>query len=448
MNKVIANSSLAHTVGNVTSLMTEFIKQRFPDNYFRHTHINSRMAYREQKREENSNYEFIVKNKPILIIRPKLDLENTDIFLYNSFYTSNFFDQSFVGSSFNFLPFYRDPEAKCRISYLMNRIRVIFDVTIMLDTEFEQINQYAYLLNLFIPNRVYRMDTALETYIPGNLIELVSAYSGIPIFDNDSGTVKPFLDYMMHHCNNYVTFKERTSSSTKDFFMFRPTSIEYVFTDFSKDEVSKKSWSSYSCNINFTVTTEFNTVGIYEFLTLQTDNRKIEIHTDVLDNRGTHLEGINIFPFFTVPNLFENVKMDNGFQMFYTQAFETDEQIYMEPDTLDLYGIFDRTNLKDIVKWHQQNGIPNDVFIKILVAENNKMLKEGEDFTIDLAKPSITILKSNPDKTYRLSIYLNNLYVNQLMENFNSISNTYEQQVGKVTDKTINIKRDNEIGVK
>ena len=55
--------------------------------------------------------------------------------------------------------------------------------------------------------------------------------------------------------------------------------------------------------------------------------------------------------------------MDNGFQMFYTQAFETDEQIYMEPDTLDLYGIFDRTNLKDIVKWHQQNGIPNDVFI-------------------------------------------------------------------------------------
>ena len=58
------------------------------------------------------------------------------------------------------------------------------------------------------------------------------------------------------------------------------------------------------------------------------------------------------------------------------------------------------------------------------------------------------LIKSNPDKTYRLSIYLNNLYVNQLMENFNSISNTYEQQVGRVTDKTINIKRDNEIGVK
>ena len=34
------------------------------------------------------------------------------------------------------------------------------------------------------------------------------------------------------------------------------------------------------------------------------------------------------------------------------------------------------------------------------------------------------------------------------MENFNSTSNTYEQQVGRVTDKTINIKRDNEIGVK
>ena len=50
--------------------------------------------------------------------------------------------------------------------------------------------------------------------------------------------------------------------------------------------------------------------------------------------------------------------------------------------------------------------------------------------------------------TYRLNVFTNNLYVNQLMENYGDMSSTYEQQVGRVTDKTINLKRDNEIGVK
>ena len=112
MNKVIANSSLAHTVGNVTSLMTEFIKQRFPDNYFRHTHINSRMAYREQKKEENSKQEFIKKVKPILVVRPRMDFNNSDIFLYNSFLTTNVFGQRYTGQTTNMMPLYLDRNIK------------------------------------------------------------------------------------------------------------------------------------------------------------------------------------------------------------------------------------------------------------------------------------------------------------------------------------------------
>ena len=134
---------------------------------------------------------------------------------------------SYQGDSSNYLPFYCDREKGCAINYLMNRIRVLFDCTIMLDTEFEQINQYAYLLNIITPERIYRMDTALEVYIPPSIVELASALSGVPIKDPDTCTVKPFLDYMMKHANKYVTFKERTSSSTKDFFMFYLVSIDY-----------------------------------------------------------------------------------------------------------------------------------------------------------------------------------------------------------------------------
>lgn len=443
MNKTVANGSLAHTVGNVTTLFTEFIKSCFPDNFFRHTHISTRMAYREQKREENSDYEFIKKNKPILIVRPSVDIGNTDVFLTYSLFTTNLFGKDFRGSSTNFMPFFLDREAGCQLTYMLNRIRVIFNVTMKFDTEFEQINQFAYFNNLFTSERVYRMNTALEVYIPPSIIELVSAYSGVPIKDNDKGIVKPFLDYMMAHSNKYITFKERTSSSTMDFFMYYPLSIDYVFTDFSRDDVNKKAWSSYSSDFSFTLTAEFNTVGIYEFLTLS--NKQVDV---VVDLKPEHGDGINIIPQFTIGNLFDKTKMENGFELFYSQAFETDPLCTGAEDVLDLSSVFDTTNIKDIVTWHNRNGIPNSVFIRFIIMENNKKLEIDKDYIVDLDNLQLKILHSDPDKTYRMNIFLNNLYVNNLMENYNSISNTYEQQVGRTTDKTIRLKKDNEIGIR
>ena len=448
MNKVIANASMAHTVGNVTSFFTEFIKQQFPDNYFKYTHINTRMAYREQKKEENSKQEFIKKVKPILVVRPRMDFNNSDIFLYNSFLTTNFFGQRYTGQTTNMMPLYLDRNIGCQVSYLLNRIRVIFECTIMLDTEFEQINQYAYLLNLFIPERIYRLNTALEMYIPNDILELISAYSGVPIFDNDKGIVKPFLDYMMAYSNKYITYKERTSSSTKDFFVYYPLSIDYMINDISKDDPNKKNWASYSCNINFTITTEFNVIGLYEFFTNVKDDRLNSIQLQLGGNHpNDRKNGINIIPHFTVPNLFENIKLDNGFELFYSRSFDTDPSEADKSSVLELSELLEVTNLKEIISWHKKNGIPNTIFLQFIILADNEKLIMDKDYKIDWDNLSIDILKSDPDKTYRMNIYLNNFYINQLVENYNSISSSYEQQVGRVTDKTINRKRDNEIGI-
>ena len=448
MNKVIANGSMAHTIGNVTSFFTEFIKQQFPDNYFKYTHINTRMAYREQKKEENSKQEFIKKVKPILIVRPKVDLNNSDIFLYNSFLTTNVFGHRYTGSTTNMMPLYLDKNIGCQISYLLNRIRVIFECTIMLDTEFEQINQYAYLLNLFIPERIYRLNTALEMYIPNDILELVSLYSGVPIFDNDKGVVKPFLDYMMRYSNKYITYKERTSTSTKDFFVYYPLSIDYVFNDISKDDPNKKNWASYSCNINFTLTTEFNVIGLYEFFTNVKDDRLNSYQFQLGGNhQNDRANGINIIPHFTVPNLFDNIKLDNGFELFYSRSFETDVKEAGKESVLELSELMEVTNLKEVIAWHKKNGMPNSLYLQFIILSDNEKLSLDKDYTIDWDNLSINILNSDPDKTYRMNIYLNNFYINQLIENYNSITSSYEQQVGRVTDKTISRKRDNEVGI-
>lgn len=449
MQKTVTNASIAHTMGNVTSLFTEFIKSWFPKDYFKHTHISTRMAYREQKREENSDYEFIKKNRPILVIRPRLDAENTDIFLTYSLFTTNAFDMNFRGGSSNFMPVFMDKKAGTSLSYLMGRIRVIFDVTIMVDTEMEQINQYFYLLSRVVPERVYRMNTSLEYLIPGSIIELISAYGGVPIKDNDSGTTKEFLRYMMAHANKYITLKERPSTSTLDFFMYYPLSIDWVVTDISRDEPNKKSWAVYTSNINFTLTTEFNVAAIYEFMTTQ--SKPIE-HVIGVDIGGDHYRdranGINIIPYFTVPDLFKETVLPNGFELLYTQAFETDETKEDEHDDLDISSIFRDTNAKDIIKWHNQAGIDNHVFLQFIVMEDNTQLVEEKDYHIDYDNFKLIIFRAHADKTYRLSVFLNNGYTQELMENYNDISSSNEPPVGRVTDKTIVTKKDSEVGIK
>ena len=287
------------------------------------------------------------------------------------------------------------------------------------------------------------MHTALEVYIPPSIMELVSVYSGVPIIDPDTGLVKPFLDYVMSHANKYVTLKERTSSSTKDFFLYYPLNIDYVFTDFSKEDPAKKNWVSYSCNINFSVTCEFNTISIFNFLT---SNMEKIIGSDV-QLKPEHGDGINIIPYFTIGNLFDKTTLDNGFEMFYTQAFETDVTKADKPDTLELKELLERTNIKEILEWHKKQGVPNTVFLQFIIMRNNEKLKLDEDYTIDWDNFSITVLKSDPDKTYRLAIFLNNLYVNEFMENFNEMTNTYEQPIGRTTDKTLRTRMTDEKGV-
>ena len=449
MNKTVSNASIAHTMGNVTSLFTEFIKSWFPKDYFKHVHINTRMAYREQKREENSDYEFIKKNRPILVVRPRLDADNTDIFLTYSLLTTNNFDMNFRGATSNMQPLFLDRDKGISLSYLMGRIRVIFDVTIMVDTEIEQINQYYYLLSRVVPERIYRMNSSLEYLLPISIIELISAYSGVPIKDNDTGTTREFLQYMMAHSNKYITFKERPSTSTMDFFMYYPLAIDWVVTDLSRDEPNKKSWAVYTSNINFTLTTEFNVAAIYEFLTRQ--NKPVEIGFKVdlgADHIRDRANGINIIPYFTVPNLFECTKLPNGFELMYTQAFETDPDKEGKADDLDIEPIFRSTNAKDIILWHNKAGVDNSVFLDFIVMRDNDKLVRDTDYIIDYDNLKLIINDAKADSTYHISIFANNSYILNLMENYNELTSSNEPPVGRVTDKTIVTKKDSEEGIK
>ena len=47
MGYCVAQTSLAHTYGNVTCFITQYLKNLFPENYFKTVHISSTIAYKQ-----------------------------------------------------------------------------------------------------------------------------------------------------------------------------------------------------------------------------------------------------------------------------------------------------------------------------------------------------------------------------------------------------------------
>ena len=311
----------------------------------------------------------------------------------------------------------------------MNRIRVPIGITMMFDTECQQRNVFSYLLNMFNDGQVYRMNTALEVYVPQYCIDTISEISGVPI-RNQAGTVRDFLNYLTMNSNKNFTFKENTANSKEAFFLYYPLTMEYVFTDFNADELVRKGDVSDNATISFTLNTEFNTVGMYQIST-ERDDVKLKANA-VVDFNST--DGIQVLPHFTVTNLFDEVDK-NGWKMFYSNMFEVDGDLPpKEPDILDLSSVFKESSLQEVLDYHEKHGISNDILFNFIIMKNNTRLNNNRsvgklDYVTDLPNQRILIYNKNSSSTYRIVIYVNNLYINQLMLRIGKMDEVYEKDI-------------------
>lgn len=431
MHSTYANGSIAHTTGNITYILTEYLKGLFPAHFFHHVHLTSRVAYREFLVDDNrENNQFIKKNRPILVVRPQVDIGNDDIFMSGSRHTATYMGEGYIRERGGYLPLFRDNENDVSLNYLVNRLRVVLDCTIMLDTVYQQTNVYALLLNMFHDSQIYWLKAATECYIPKGLLEFVSDLGKVPMYDKDTGSVRKFLEYLTQHSNKYFTYKAKTASQTDEFFVYYPMTLEMVFTSFSKNDMNKHNDVTHSADITFQLIGEFNTIGMYELTTERDDLREKANMIVSIDTA----EGIQIIPYFTVQNIFGPENKD-GWQLFYSNMFMVDPDIPRgEPDIIDLKKEFANTAFSDIIKYHKEHGISNDVFCSITIMKNNEMLncdssKGKVSYVIDWDKEQILLYNKSYQSTYRLIIYVNNLYVNTLSNRINDLEGSYEKDI-------------------
>ena len=410
-NAAMAIPSLSHTIGNVTFKFTKMFKEMFGKKFFKYVHVNSRMAYTEFVK--NNGREFIHKNKPILSVNPSYELDNDDIFLYNSLLVSNVYGQNYGVGGQNLFPFIVDRKIGSVLYYMMDRIRVNFGCAIILDTYQEQMNAYAAMLYMYIPNQIYYMRTAIEIHIPHQLIQMLSIDTGIPIYD-EHGSVEKFLRYLNANSCKPVTFQMKTSSGQEEFFMYYPLNIEYVFSDISISDLEKKGFVSNSATITFQMTAELNCVQAFTYVAPPNVKSALcseEFRADIVvpDFKGSQL----IVPIFSYENMFEDRDKD-GWKYFTSRLYKVESD--KEPDVFDISSIFESTNIKDIVEYHNKYGLDNHLVMSVDVFDGiGNQLEEGKDYKFDYENLTLTTINVNTYMTYRFVIYVNNEYINDLM---------------------------------
>lgn len=415
MGVSMASTSTAHTYGNVTCFIVEYVKNLVP-GYFKTVHVTSTMAYRElSKINLNNHPNLLKKKKPILIIRPRVELDTDDIFLGGTYLTTRLTDQFMERDFTNLQPFFQDDNTGLSIKFLLNRLKIVYDITIICNTQMEQINIANFLKNKVRMNRPFPVETYLESQIPKTMLDMYSKVADIPMYDKNN-SVSEFLKHINGKSRYPITYKMKTSTGNDEFFRYYPANLLISINGLSIDEGSKKGQVFDSFTTTFTIPVEFNTAGLY-YLFHKDETVHIEIKKQTDKIFGEEGSG-TMFPVFTIHHLFD-LPLPEGWTLYGTSIFKTDKE-FDEEDEVDLTVLHNQSMI-EFIKHCNRNGLPLDPFIKVYLMKDNKMLTEGVEYTLSKDTTLLTLRACNPASSYRVIIHSNTAYINDLMKTVHNL---------------------------
>ena len=416
MRYSMAAASMAHTYGNIATFANSWLLSLFPPNYFKTNYINSTIAYRDFATFNNNRREFIKKQKPMILLRPRIEIDTLDDLPINQTYLAQRIydinnDDIETGNLQNF---FFDQDNKRQIQFLLNALRIVFDVTILVETQMEQINLVHYFKNRVRQNWEMSTVVGLESYISRDIMWLLAKDAG---FDDVFTTSKEnrigeFLSYVNNNSMYPVTIKYKNSTGRHEFFRYHHSHVNMAITGLSIDDPNKKNMVSDECAINFSLRCDFNTAGLYVYLS-NNDTVFEEFRREGLiegfDPSLTEKDMISV----VTPQKLYNRTMPNGWQIYTTPAFDIDTK--ERPYPLD-FSVLLNTSLIEAISYHKKHGIPLTTFMDIEVLKNERTMEiERNEYKIDWDNLTLYVYNCNQNVEYRFILYVNTVYLNDLL---------------------------------
>lgn len=390
--------SAAHTYGNALAFMQKYIMDLFPKDLFKSIHVSSKIAHRQLK---STNHEFLKKTKPIIAFRPRIADENEDRFLQGTLWTDRSTDLYSTWGTTNLQPFFQDPNNKYSIKYQMNRSVMYVDVICVFSTLIQQINYKQYLRNKVTFGHPLSIHTFFESYIPKDMLQVVSDYTGIPLFDI-GGSPKKFVQYMNQNSIYPITYKMEGSTGKGEFYRFYPVNIQTLFNDLDTDDGEKVGQVMSSYQMTFTVKMEYYSTGFY-FL-FGDDMLKNYEFSDVFRDDAT------VIPVYTDVIRMDDIHLPNGWHLYNRLSCMLDNP----NDIIDFSGYINDST-KSCLNYHLKDGAPVFEFIDIMVRKQGEYIRPNVDYKVDYETRQIQFINQNTFCTYEILICINAEYINDLV---------------------------------
>lgn len=391
--------SISHTYGNALAFIQNWIINLFPKDLFKTIHVNSKIAHRQLK---STPHEFLKKTKPMIVFRPRIAMHDEDRFLKGTQLTERQTDLYNKWGLTNLQTFFNDPKNNLSIKYQLNRTVMYVDVILVFSTLMQQLNYYHYIENSVRINHPFFLSTCLESYIPQEMLKIVSDCVNIPLYD-ENGSTKEFLTYMNQNSCYPITYKLQGSSKSREFYRYYPVNIDTTITDLERDEGEKSGNVMNQFQISFTVKMEFNSTGFYYIF----GENIYDLKLPIVDGGSS-----DIIPVFTDVLLHDDLNLKPGWSLYNRASyrFDKDDDNYVNFDEML------NSSIREAIKYHLDNGITVYDFIDVMIRKQGEMLRMEADYTIDWEKKEILFKDVNSYYTYSIVICINIEYINNLMK--------------------------------
>ena len=239
-----ANGSVSSLYGCIGYTVQDMIIKELGPKFFNYVTMASELATRNVRRVlgPNSNREIVKRQKPELIIQPTFAAMDESGPLQGIPLTSNFHNLQYRTDKRYLLQAIKDNQYGYTLKFKLNRDRIDYDITIVLDTLEQQINVYKILQNKFVWNITQGMEVALESVIPKRLIGMIGKICNMDL-DQHPDYI-PILLRRLNGCSAYpITYKIKNSTATDEWFLYYTHAVHFTFTDLSLESGSKRGMS-------------------------------------------------------------------------------------------------------------------------------------------------------------------------------------------------------------
>lgn len=422
MSIITSDTSITHTFGNVACEAMEFIKSYFLDGFFQTEHISTKISYRQLDMFQ-THREFWKHKKPIIILKPRVEIDDSSVAGYGAATHSRITNSKCPVEFGDTQPVIVDRKHGIMLRFAWNRIKLYYDVAIVVQTYNEQQNLAHTLKNRLVPPTPYYLASTLEACIPKGIIKPITKHLGFK--EDDPEAMAGTLHYLNTYGNVPFTYKLKNGSGTNEYFMLYDTRIEIIPSDINTDDGESINMVNDTYTIGLTMTFEFNAVGTwYVFL-------KNAIEEYIVNPTDTELDIINrleeddpdrnqvVAPLSSIP-LRYNLNLGNSWKILGSPTYYVTED-GLGPGICDITNfsqIFPtptRRTIQDIYQHNKDMGIPLHPFLRFRCFKGTKELPYGEEgFTVDLDEFTVNTYDCTPQITYRLFILINNTAIQSM----------------------------------